>query len=241
MLAVFLIIFGIILLGSGIWMVGQENSNTLNRENLEEVIAAALKDANFTLKEEQLIRDSSIIIGKDPEPIIQKLKADFQASISEPQSELIDVNVQAGLDFEKFVVKKFNPEFFVLKQWAGDKFVEGRYAESTLEPDLQLELKLGKNRYPLAVECKWRKSVKGDFIRFANDGQLNRYQEFESRTKMPTFIVLGVGGSPSTPERLYIIPVSAFKNPTQHIDNLINYKRGVDRNFFFDQKNKELR
>lgn len=241
MLAIALIVFGVIAIGSGIWMLGQEKSPSLDQKSLEDAIAAALKDANFSAKEENLIRDTAIQKGKDPEPIINKIKKDLKASEEEPETELIDVNAKAGLDFEKFIVKKFDPDYFVIKQWAGDIFVDGRYAESTLEPDLQLELKLGKKRYPVAVECKWRSNVKGDFIRFANDGQLERYKAFEQRTSMPTFIALGVGGSPSSPEALYIIPVSAFQKPVQHMANISKYKKPMDKNFFFDQEKGELR
>jgi hypothetical protein len=241
MLAIALIFFGIVAIASGIWMLGQENRPSLDQKSLEDAIAAALKDANLTAKEEELIRDTAIQKGKNPEPILKKIKEDIKASEEEPETELIDVNAKAGLDFEKFIVKKFDPDYFVIKQWAGDKFVDGRFAESTLEPDLQLELKLGKERYPVAVECKWRSNVKGDFIRFANDGQLERYQAFEQRTSMPTFIALGVGGSPSSPEVLYVIPVSAFKKPIQHMANISKYKKAMDKNFFFDHEKGELK
>ncbi|AFL83156.1 hypothetical protein Belba_0498 [Belliella baltica DSM 15883] len=241
MLAIALIIFGVVAIGSGIWMLGQENSSTIDQKSLENAIAAAIKDSNFTSKEENLIRDTALQEGKDPEPIIKKIKEDLKASIDEPETELIDVNVKAGLDFEKFIVMKFNKDYFVIKQWAGDKYVEGRYAETTLDPDLQLELKLGNKRFPVAVECKWRSNVKGDFIRFANDGQLERYQAFETRTKMPTFIALGVGGIPSSPDALYIIPVSAFKKPIQHMANISKYWKPMDNDFFFDQEKGELR
>lgn len=71
---------------------------------MEDAIAAALKDANLTSKEEGLIRDTAIHEGKDPEPIIKEIKEDFKASEEEPETELIDVNAKAGLDFEKFIV-----------------------------------------------------------------------------------------------------------------------------------------
>ncbi|EKB48646.1 hypothetical protein [Cecembia lonarensis] len=241
MLAISLIVFGALSIVSGVWMIGQEKSPTLNQKSIEDAIALALKDANLTSKEENLIRDSAIQKGKDPELIIQKIKEDLKASEEEPETELIDVNAKAGLEFEKFVVKKFDPDFFIIKQWAGDKFVDGRYAESTLDPDLQLELKLGKERYPIAVECKWRSTTKGDFIRFANDGQLERYQTFEKKTNMPTFIALGVGGSPSSPEALYVIPVSAFNKPIQHIANIRKFTKPLDKNFYFDKEKGELR
>lgn len=242
MLAISLIIFGVLATGSGIWMLGgQQQAPAIDQKRLEILIASSMKDGALEAKEESFIIDTAIQAGKDPEPIIRKIKDDFKTSEEESAPELIDVNAKAGLDFEKSVVKKFNPKYFVIKQWAGDKFVDGRYAESTLEPDLQLELKLNKKRYPVAVECKWRSIVKGDFISFANNGQLERYQAFEKRTGMPTFIALGVGGTPSSPKDLYVIPVSAVSNPVQHIANIYKYKKSMDEDFFFDQEKGELR
>ncbi len=242
MLAISLIVLGVAVTSSGIWMLGgQPQAAAIDQKSLEDLIASALKDGAMQAKEESFIRDSALQAGKDPEPIIQKIKQDFKAAEEEPESELIDVNEKAGLDFEKFVVKKFSPKYFVIKQWAGDKFVDGRYAETSLEPDLQLELKLNKKRYPVAVECKWRSSVYGEFIRFANDGQLERYQAFENRTGMPTFIALGVGGTPSAPKDLFIIPVSAVKNPIQHMANVSKYRKYMDKDFYFDGEKGELR
>jgi hypothetical protein len=140
---------------------------------------------------------------------------------------------KAGLEFEKYVVLKFSKEHFSLKNWAGDKYVEGRYAETSTQPDLLLDLKVSGKTYPLAVECKWRRKPGSDFIQFANEGQLQRYQAFEIDKKIPTFIVLGVGGTPSSPEAVYIIPVKRFSKYVQYMDNLKSYKRSGNRNFSY--------
>jgi len=105
---------------------------------------------------------------------------------------------------------------------------------------LQLELKQKGQVYPLAVECKWRNKPNSDFVRFANDDQLKRYKAFEETGKIPTFIVLGVGGTPSAPEVVYVIPVKRFNKPIQHLENLEPFKRGSDGNFFFDREKRVL-
>ncbi|PRY88627.1 hypothetical protein [Mongoliibacter ruber] len=104
MFAITLIICGVVAVGSGVWMLGKERSPSLDQKSMEDAIAAALKDANFSSKEERLIRDTANHEGKNPEPIIKKIKEDFKASEEEPETGLIDVNAKAGLDFEKFIV-----------------------------------------------------------------------------------------------------------------------------------------
>lgn len=245
MLAISLIVLGVAVTSSGIWMLGGQrkvSALAIDQKSLEVLIASAINDESNKAKEERAVRGAKSRTSKDTGPIPnKKVNKVVKASKEEPTSELIDVNSKAGLDFEKFVVKKFNPRYFVIKQWAGDKFVDGRYAESTLEPDLQLELKLNNKRYPVAVECKWRSRAQGNAIRFANDGQLERYQAFEKRTSMPTFIALGVGGTPSAPKDLFIIPVSDFTDPILLMADIYKYRKNMDKDFFFDVEKGELR
>lgn len=239
MLGFFLIIGGTFMLITGIWMVAQAPKTT--GQNLEDAIALAMVDGQLTPKEESMIRELAEQQGVEADPLIEKLRADLAASSQESETTLVDTQQKAGLDFEKYVVKKFDKEYFTLKQWAGDKYIEGRYAETTQQPDLQLELHFKGNSYPLAVECKWRKQSEGDFIRFAKDEQWKRYQEFQDTSETPTFVALGVGGLPYSPDALYMIPVKAFSKPVQHKANLQKYWKSTESNFFFDAEKVVLR
>src|SRR5690606_5109493 len=120
------------------------------------------------------------------------------------------------------------------------KFVNGRYADTNTQPDIQLSLNLGRNSYPLAVECKWRKQPKGDFIQLANDGQIERYKKFSGKEKYPVFIVLGIGGKPSNPDELYVLPIMELDKPFLHKSALGKYRKKVDADFFFDQESAIL-
>jgi len=173
-----------------------------------------------------IIKADSVIVGSESDEVAVVDKT--------------EANVKAGLEFEKYVVLKFNEKHFTLKNWAGDKYVEGRYAESTTQPDLQLELRLKGKIYPLAVECKWRSKSSSKFVRFADDDQLVRYKAFEKKNKIPSFIVLGVGGTPASPEVVYVIPVKVFNKPNQHLENLDQYKRLSDKDFFYNAKTQIL-
>lgn len=176
MLPISLIILGGILLVSGIVLLVK--SKSIKNESLTQAIAAVKADGVLTPKEEKLIREIAISEGKDAELAIRQIKSELEESKEDSETELIDVNQKAGLDFEKFVVQKFDKKFFKIRNWAGDKFVDGRYADTTTQTDIQLSLILRGQSYPLAVECKWRSEPKGDNIRFSNEGQLERYKAF---------------------------------------------------------------
>ncbi len=49
-------------------------------------------------------------------------------------------SVLKGHAFEEFMAKKINQnKGYVLKEWRGDKYANGTYAESNLYPDLEFE------------------------------------------------------------------------------------------------------
>lgn len=239
MLPISLIILGGILLLSGIILLIK--SKSIKNESLTQAIAAVKADGVLTPKEEKLIREIAIIEGKDAELTINQIRKDLKESQDDSETELIDVNQKAGLDFEKFVIQKFDKKFFKIRNWAGDKYVDGRYADTTTQPDIQLSLNLRGQSYPLAVECKWRSEPKGDFIRFANDGQLERYKAFAEKENHPVFIALGIGGKASDPAELYILPVQELTKPFLHKDRIGKYRKKIDADFFYDQESKTLR
>lgn len=238
MLAISLIILGGLLLISGVILL--INTPTIKTESLAHAISAVKADGVLTPKEERLIREIAQSEGKNAELEIAQIRKDLEESEDDSETELIDINQKAGLDFEKFVVQKFNQKFFAVRNWAGDKFVEGRYADTTTQPDIQLSLKLGKSSYPFAVECKWRSQPKGDFVQFAEEVQLERYKAFANQENYPVFIVLGVGGKPSNPDELYIIPIKDLNKPVLHKSVLGKYRKKVDADFFFDRELQEL-
>ncbi|WP_209332510.1 hypothetical protein [Lunatimonas salinarum] len=238
MLPIILIVLGGIILLSGILLLIK--SKPEKNESLNQVISAVKADGILTPKEEKLVREVAQTEGKDGDLIVALIKNELEASEEDSETELIDVNAKAGYDFEKFVVRKFDKTYFDIRNWAGDKFVEGRYADTTTQPDIQLSLTLRGDSYPFAVECKWRSEPTGDFVRFANDGQLERYKAFAKQENYPVFIVLGIGGKPADPAELYILPVHKLNKPVLHKAGLAKYRRKVDSDFFFKPDSKTL-
>ena len=237
MLPFSLIILGGILLIAGISLL----LKAPKPESLNQVIQAVKADGILTPKEEKLIREVAQSEGKNADVTIALIRKELAESEEERESELIDVNQKAGLDFEKFVVQKFDKKYFAIRNWAGDKFVEGRYADTTTQPDIQLSLKLGANSYPFAVECKWRSDPKGDWVQFANEGQIERYKAFAKQENIPVFIVLGVGGKAANPNELYILPIQNLTKPFLHKDSMGKYRKKIDADFFYDQESENLR
>jgi len=139
-----------------------------------------------------------------------------------------------GRAFEQFILDKFPKDRFNLVEWRSDKSSNGKVSESSRWPDLQLELNLQDAKHPFAVECKWRNDFWKGIIEWARDAQISTYQEFQLSRDMPVFIALGVGGSPSDPRDLFIIPLSHLYKTILTEDWLKKYKRESRDNFFLN-------
>lgn len=154
-------------------------------------------------------------------------------------------SAEKGIAFEQWVVKRLNREFYSIKEWRSDKYVEGIYADSTLNPDLEIEFRLRDTRKLFAIECKWRGAFEqGDkpFIEWVSQRQIDNYRNFSDSREMPVFVVMGIGGTPDNPEEVFIANLSSLKYPRATVDYLSKFKRvKKDSDFYFDYKNLQLR
>ena len=158
----------------------------------------------------------------------------------EVQTEKIEQDKKNGDDFEKFIVQKFDKRYFKIKEWAGDKYVKGIYAETTQNPDILFEFKLKDEIRLFSVECKWRKKLYKNGVEFANESQLARYRKFETEKNIPVFVAIGIGGEASLPEHLYIIPLKNINSTFLTINQLNTFEKKDDRNFFYNLKTNVL-
>lgn len=166
--------------------------------------------------------------------IIQKERLEVLTSESSNDSK------KKGYDFEKFVVKKFTKEYFKLMEWTSDKYTDGIYAENAKQPDLVYEFTLGDNSHNFAVECKWRKTFYNNEVEIATTQQIKNYKAFEKKRGVPVFVTLGIGGEPSSPKQLYIIPLNKIFSDKVDQSFLKEFEQVPSRNFFFDYKSKSL-
>lgn len=153
-----------------------------------------------------------------------------------------DESYEKGLEFEKFVVKGFNRKYWTIKDWRGDKGVDGMYAESNTYPDLEMRLKTKSTSCVVAVECKWRSAAdRSGNIKISYPEQLKRYKAYANDSGIPVFIFLGLGGSPDNPDKLYIVPLSMLSSPKIKLEELGKFENKTKTNFYFDTKAKTFR
>jgi hypothetical protein len=153
---------------------------------------------------------------------------------------------EKGYKFEKWVVEGFNPPLHI-KDWRGDKQAGGNFAESSMYPDLEIELRLKDRRASFAVECKWRGSFSSHSgqkpgIEWATVKQIDRYQQFQRDRVLPVFVVIGIGGEPDHPAELYITSLDRLKYPFASAEYLARFRRpDLTKKFYYDDQKSVLR
>ena len=146
-----------------------------------------------------------------------------------------------GNAFEVFIAKSFPKEFYTLKEWRSDKYVDGLYADSNMYPDLEIEYKNGSVTARFAIECKFRSNLINDAIELAKPRQLENYFKYASERCIPVFIAVGLGGNPSIPDEVFIIPLGEVRNNLIRYQELCQYRVNHENYLFYDYNLKEVR
>lgn len=145
-------------------------------------------------------------------------------------------DVLKGREFEDFVLELFklkDGSAYSLIDWRGDKSTGDVSPVSNSYPDFVIEYKNDGKTRRFAIECKWRATIYLNNRKpLIEREQLERYQEYARDNKQQVIIILGVGGIPSMPEELYIVPLNEFGNVALKPSLLRNYKRDVVDNWF---------
>lgn len=89
----------------------------------------------------------------------------------------------------------------------------GVVAESSKNPDLHVQQKRGKGNIDYYLECKYRSRWNDGAVTF-DDRQLDRYRQFQRDNRRKVVFALGVGGTPSAPATLMLVPLDSVKGNT---------------------------
>ncbi|WP_410508750.1 hypothetical protein RSJ42_00235 [Methanosarcina hadiensis] len=143
-----------------------------------------------------------------------------------------DESVEKGNDFERYVVDLFDKKYFSIVQWSTDiTRKHDRFVESDAGPDLTIRyIPDGEIFY---VECKFRSGLYEEKLHWSKPEQLKRYQDFARENRSPFFVVIGLGGTPSHPERMFCIPLEEVKYPALYPSIFEKFERKPDKNFFW--------
>ena len=128
-----------------------------------------------------------------------------------------------GREFEDFVLSELlgigtKGNTMKLLEWRGDKSIAGVFPESNRYPDFVISLCKGKK---VALECKWRRKLPVSLRKdvFTTE-RIELFKAYSEENSISIWFILGVGGEPSAPELLYLVPLSA-------VDYILSKKQSI--------------
>jgi hypothetical protein len=157
-----------------------------------------------------------------------------KGTIQKPQKP---ESFEAGEKFEKFVRERFDKDKFsiVKKTIPVDPNVYGPFVEANLDPDFIIRYRSNYEKF--AVEAKFRyPNSTHDLIK---PYQMTRYKQFEREEKIPVYIVIGYGGIPENPEKIFLVLLKHINSDELPIETLRDNtlsKYEMDRNNLFTWK-----
>jgi hypothetical protein len=223
--------------------VEKGNKAVTKAETLDSLIHVAVADGQLTNNEQKLLQAKASELGLDYADYKPKIEELLAAKQQSKETNIINPEKEKGDNFEKFVVQKFSQKYFTILEWAGDKFVNGKYAETTTQPDLKIRFKYNEVSEDFSVECKYRSDYYNDGIEWCTPRQLQNYKRFSADKNIPVFIAIGVSGESTEPNELYIIPLNKIESNFLTKDFLLKYKKAnfKDHNFYYDSKSNTLK
>ena len=145
----------------------------------------------------------------------------------------IDVQVDKGNLFETCVVDLFDKSHFTVVDWTTDMMRKhNRYVESDSNPDLTMRHNISDMVF--SVECKFRSKLYRGALNWSNWKQLRRYKSYSFDNEVPLFVVIGLGGSPQCPDRMFCIPIEDMEYPSLYPKIFEEYERNPEKMFFCD-------
>ena len=136
-----------------------------------------------------------------------------------------------GHKFENYALSLFEPKHWEIENLTADISSEiDRRVKSDSNPDIIVKNKSNNSKF--ALECKYR----SDFfinrngkkaLEWEKDYKIERYQKFQKENGFPLYILIGVGGFPSKPERTFLLPLKALNYPLAKEEYLQKFERKV--------------
>jgi len=141
-----------------------------------------------------------------------------------------------GDKFEDYVLSLFSAskKWHLLKRTQDYDHNSQMYEKSSLEPDFRFK-HLASNAI-INIECKYRASLYNGMLEWCKREQLIRYKDGDKYNN--TFIIIGYGGQPNNPEKIYLFKLSEVKYEKLYPSILKDFE--IEKGCCFDMKNNQI-
>lgn len=206
-----LIALGLIVAAMGVVMVVKSGKG---EPEIVSTVVAVAQDSGSD-EDEKSVNVVNAITENDVKPSTVNVGSDGKADGSERviasgQEPAEQTSKEKGNAFEEYVADILKGCRIRIRQWnQGTLTTKGAMGENALNPDFYVSQAYGKSEIEYWLECKWRRDINGRFT--FPESQIERYRKIERESKRKVFIVFGIGGEPSQPRSVYIMPLDSVK------------------------------
>lgn len=190
------------------------HKNISIEEALDWLVNVAAADGLMTQSERDVIKSFADSYHIDADGIIERASAALSGV--KPEVEIIDYRVKNGLLFEQLIASFLKDKRrFRLLSWTGDKYVQGIFDQTNLDPDLHIQQIINNHTIDYFVECKWHhywQRGEADYFYEMRAEQLARYRAFQLKIHRKVLIAYAYGRTGDNPRGVYLIPLNAFRN-----------------------------
>ncbi len=121
-----------------------------------------------------------------------------------------------GYQFERYMTDRLDPGKYHLVEWRN--FSKKKFKLSTYSPGLVFEFKnAGGERSRFGISCRFFEKAEGDKLLLGKETvKFDRDKE--------VFVAVGIGGKPSAPESVYLIPIENVKGNIVSLKDIAGFK-----------------
>ena len=204
------------------------------RQNVEKLIEKPVTDyAEETIRTSKrwTVREDKILLRMFYEDkALHAIKQWINRSYSTVKKRISAITMPEemlkGREFEDYVIEELlhigsTGSDAKLIEWRSDKSLDGVFPEANRLPDLVVSFN-GKKK--VALECKWRRTIlKSAYHEVITNEKTDIFKQYSTENNIDVWYIIGVGGEPSAPEELYLIPLSETSKVMSDIKALRNY------------------
>lgn len=164
-------------------------------------LARTIRDACDEYLEESEESEEKITETEEPDTT-ENTKEPEETKENNEKENIEEDPYKKGKIFEDYALCLFPQRSFnIIHKTVGGADLEGRYTEDCVNPDYKFRDL--KTKQEFWVECKYRsrRGAKG-VLEWTDYKHLQRYKAIQKESKIPIYILVGVGGEPDSPEEL---------------------------------------
>lgn len=143
-------------------------------------------------------------------------------------------NDQLNRVFEAYIADKFDREEYRLVHWRRDKKLRKTSSPEDYLPSLSFQLS-DNSSIQFAIECQFSSSFTNTNAIRVSTQEIDKCYLYQQNNNRPMFVILGVGGSPEKPERIYVVPLNDIPRQQEYLpaSYLSRYRKlDLKSNFF---------